>query len=394
MRRLAVPGLAFLLLCAAAPAGDVPPAPLSAMIGQMIMIGFRGTGEGPATRDFAIVLEDAAAGRIGGVVLFEPDYATKSTRNIVSIEQSRNLARLLQERAAVPLFVAVDQEGGAVRRFRPEHGVPATPSARRMGGMTGNEVGELASELGSLLARAGVNLDFAPVVDVDVNPASPAIGARERAFSADPAIVADRASAFAEGLWSRGVLPCYKHFPGHGGAAADSHLGFTDVSDTWSDRELAPYRDLFADGPPAMVMIGHLTLRRFDPDHPASLSRAVVDGMLRGGLGWDGVVITDDLQMRAIRERYSDKEALRLAVNAGVDIILAGNNLAHEPELGRRLHGILAELVAEGAVSPERIAESYRRIMRLKEQLSIVMSNKAWQISLPKTDASGIWSKP
>lgn len=367
-RSRALCSLLFFILVAVSDTKAAEPS-LDAMLGQMVMVGFRGTGEEPLVRDLENLSRDIEEGKIGGVILFEPDYLTRGVRNIVSIEQTRRLADLLQSRAAIPLFVAVDQEGGRVRRFTPGHGVPATPSARDMGMGEPDTTFEEGSRLGAALARAGVNLDFAPVVDVDVNPDSPAIGRLGRSFSADPRAVADHARAFARGLWSRGVLPCYKHFPGHGSAAADSHAGFTDISATWKEDELPPYRALLSGKPPAMVMVGHLSLDRFDAVHPSSLSKAIIDGVLRRDLGWDGVVITDDLQMQAIRDNYGEKEALALAVNAGVDIILVGNNLVHDPETGRKVFALLRELVAEGAIAEARVRQSYRRIMRLKDAI-------------------------
>lgn len=364
----------FLVLALALPvmAGQDGDPDLDAMLGQMVMVGFRGTGETPLTPDLENLLEDIGNGKVGGVVFFEPDYTTGARRNIVSIEQAGRLAALLQGAAAIPLFVAVDQEGGRVRRFRPEHGFPDTPSPREMGQATPEKTRRWGAATGRHLALAGVNLDFAPAVDVDINPDSPAIGRLGRSFSPDPDAVAKHAAAFAAGLWSERVLPCYKHFPGHGGALDDSHHGFTDITDTWSDRELQPYRDVLAGPTPCMVMIGHLTLRNVDSAHPASLSRAIIGGMLRKDLGWDGVVVTDDMQMRAVAEEYGDKEALRLAVEAGVDIILVGGNLRPDPRLGRVVHGMLKELAGSGAISPERIRQSHARIMALKQRIGLL----------------------
>lgn len=360
----------FLALLSGIGANRCAAADIDAMLGQMVMVGFRGTGEEPLTPDLKHLLEDVQAGRIGGVILFEPDYTTKALRNIMSTEQVKSLTDMLQKEAAVPLFIAVDQEGGLVRRFTPGHGFPDTPSAKNLGSHdNAEETLQAARELGKHLVRAGVNLDFAPVVDLDVNNSSPAIGARERAFSGDAEQVIKHAEAFAQGLAEEGLLYCYKHFPGHGSSTGDSHLGFTDISATWDERELLPYRELLAENPPCMVMIGHLVVNRLDAEHPASLSRPVVTRLLREKLGWDGVVVTDDMQMRAIVDHYGEKEAIALAVNAGVDIILMGGNLIPDEKLGRRIYGLLRELVEEGTLSRERIAESYGRIMRLKNSL-------------------------
>ena len=376
--------LAFLcvtaLLCAAllarqdyrgGPSGGEPS--LEAMAGQMILCGFRGTGESPLSEDLVNLLEDIRSGRVGGVILFNNDAATgESGRNVTSLEQVGRLAALLQKDAPVPLFVSVDQEGGRVRRLREEHGVPATPSARELGAGGPRTTRFEAEKLGALLHAAGINLNFAPCLDVDVNPESPAIGDKGRSFSADPSAVAAHGKAFAEGLFSAGVIPCYKHFPGHGSAVADSHHGVTDISDTWIRAELEPYREILPVTPPAMVMIGHVLHRELSGTLPASLSSRAILEYLRGELGWQGVVITDDLQMQAVEGSLGREEALRLAVQAGVDILLSGNNLRHDPLEARTMHAVLVDLARRGEIPEARIRESYRRIMALKEAAGLL----------------------
>ena len=347
-----------------------PQATLEEMAGQMIMAGFRGTGEEPLSEDLRRLLDDIRSGRIGGVILFDRDHISKTPgRNIVSLDQTARLVAMLQAAAPVPLFVAVDQEGGRVRRLREEHGAPNTPSAREMGRGSTKATFDEALRLGETLRSVGINLDFAPSLDVDINPLSPAIGALDRSFSADPAEVAAHGRAFARGLARAGVLFCYKHFPGHGSATEDTHNGLTDVSSTWQKSELAPYRTLLTTQPPAMVMIGHVVLRQKTGDLPASLSRKAINGMLRRDLGWKGVVITDDLQMQAIDGKYSTREAVKLAVLAGVDILLFGNNLKHDPGEGGNIHAILVDLARSGEIPPKRIEESYKRIMKVKAGL-------------------------
>ena len=347
-------------------AGSGAITPLERMAGQMIMTGFRGTGEQPLSQDLLYLLPDIQAGRIGGVILFEPDVLTRQRRNIRSLDQVAALSALLQKDAPIPLFIAADQEGGRVRRFKEEHGLAASPSAAELGRGSPEATRQEAARIGAALFAAGVNLNFAPVLDVDVNPKSPAIGALGRSFSAEPARVAAHGLAFAEGLASAGVIACYKHFPGHGSARHDSHLGLTDITATWLPIELEPYRRILPHTPPAMIMSGHMVHRDKGGDLPASLSPAIIDGLLRGTLGWQGVVITDDLQMGAIENTYSMKEAIRLAVLAGSDILLFGNNMRHDPQEGGKAHAALVELVREGAISEARIRKSYDRIMRLK----------------------------
>lgn len=336
------------------------------MIGQMLLVGFRGTA---VDRDSPIV-RDIREHNLGGVILFDRDVQLKSQdRNIQSPEQVRVLTASLQASARIPLFIAVDQEGGKVRRFREERGFGSSPSAKSMGQGAPAQTRLEGERTGKLLADLGVNLDFAPVVDVDVNPDSPAIGRLERSFSADPDLVALHARAFCQGLLSQGVLPCLKHFPGHGSASADSHLGLTDISKTWTPAELRPYEMLIPLKASPLIMTGHLFLRQFDDAHPSTLSKAVLTGILRQRLGFEGVIVSDDMQMRAIAEHYGQAEAILLAVEAGVDILVFGNNLDFDPEIVPGAIDILAGAVESGRISPERIAASYRRIQAAKEHL-------------------------
>ena len=373
----AILGLALLLLAllGGAPAFARTPLPerpsLEIMAGQMLMVGFRGTGDEPLSPDLVAMLPMIRSGQLGGVILFDLDWQTrKRGRNITSAVQVKKLTELLHTTAPMPLFIAVDQEGGAVRRLKPEHGVPATPSAAELGKATPQATRDAAKALGHRLRALGINVDFAPVADVAVIPHSPAIGALNRAFSHDPALVAAHAAQFAKGLGDAGIVAAYKHFPGHGSALADTHHGFTDTSTTWSKRELAPYEaSALPQGAPLMVMTGHLFNSALDPELPASLSKRVVTDLLRRDLGWQGVVVTDDMQMRAITSQFTQKQAVRLAVLSGTDILLSGNNLAHSPDEAQKLHAILMDLVKQGEISEERMYQSWQRIRALKMRL-------------------------
>ena len=359
--------LSCLLPFSAVPAWADSRPSLEQMAGQMLLVGFRGlelTGSEPIARD-------VAEGRVGGVVLFDYDVLLKQPgRNIKNSGQVRRLTAALRALAPLPLFVAVDQEGGRVQRFKARDGFADTPSATEMGSWNNpGRVRTSAEAMGDMLRDLGVNLDFAPCVDVNVNPKSPAIGALGRSFSSDPERVALNAEAFLRGLADAGVLACLKHFPGHGSAAADSHLGFTDVSATWREAELTPYRLLLARDRVDMVMTAHVFNSRLDPDFPASLSRRITTGLLRGGLGFTGVIVTDDLQMRAVTEKYDLEATVRLALEAGADILLFGNNLAYDPELPARAQAAIVKLVRDGVVPESRVRESYERIMALKNKL-------------------------
>ncbi|ADU63670.1 MAG: glycoside hydrolase family 3 [Proteobacteria bacterium] len=336
---------------------------LDAMIGQMLMAGFRGF----TVDEQSPIVRDIRERNLGGVVLFDYDVALASpNRNIDTPAQVARLTAALAGFATTPLLVAVDQEGGRVQRLKPARGFTGSPSAKELGVMDDAAIKAAGAGVGATLRQAGFNLDFAPVADVDVNPDSPAIGRLGRSFSADPARVGRCAGLFLAGLASQGVTGCLKHFPGHGSAGTDSHLGVTDVTATWTSDEMKPYRMLIEQGAARMIMTGHIFNARLDPDHPATLSHATITTLLRGELGFDGVIITDDMDMKAITERYGRDEAVRLAIEAGADILLFGNNLTYDPDVVRQTHALIKAMVRDGVISQTRIRQSHDRIMRLK----------------------------
>jgi beta-N-acetylhexosaminidase len=333
-------------------------------IGQLLMVGFRGLEAG----ENSPIIRDIRAGRVGGVVLFDQDMLlTGEPRNIRSPLQVRKLISSLQHAAAVPLLVAVDQEGGKVARLKKKHGFPETVTAGYLGDIDDPELtGRHAAATASVLARAGFNLNFTPVVDLNVNPDNPIIGKLDRSYSSRVATVVRHALAVIDAHRRQGVGCCLKHFPGHGSSRRDSHLGFTDVSETWEPVELEPFRALIAEGMAAAVMTAHIFNRRLDPEFPATLSQKTVSGVLRRELGFAGVVVSDDLDMKAISAEYPRERALELALNAGNDIILIANNLAYDDRVAARAHDLILGLVAAGLVSETRIEEACRRVMDFK----------------------------
>jgi beta-N-acetylhexosaminidase len=228
----------------------------------------------------------------------------------------------------------------------------------------------VARRIGRDLAAAGVNLGLAPVVDLDRNPDNPIIGALGRSFSADPEVVVRQASAFIEGLHAQGIAAAIKHFPGHGSSTGDTHLGVVDVSSTWDAVELEPFGALARAGLPDAVLTAHVFNANLDADYPATLSRRTITGILRDRLSWDGVVISDDLQMGAIRAEFGYADAVRLAIDAGVDVLTIANQQVFEPDVVARTVEIITELVADGRIREERIRESWRRVRRLKEHFA------------------------
>jgi beta-N-acetylhexosaminidase len=332
-------------------------------IGQMLLIGFRGltADAADATR------QQIAAGEVGGILLFSVDQLTGGPRNVDSPEQLRGLVDALSASApASPLTVAIDQEGGMVARLGPAHGFPATSSAATLGQGDPSATAAAARAMAETLRSVGVTLNLAPVVDLAVNPENPIIAAVERSFSADPEVVIAHASAFIQAHHDIGVRSAVKHFPGQGSATGDTHAGVVDVTDVWTDVELEPFAALVGRGLPDAVLTAHIFNGRLDPDHPATLSEPTITGILRQQLGWDGAVISDDMQMGAIRDAYGYEEAVALAIEAGVDILLIANQLVYEPDIAPRTIEVIEGLVRDGRISEERIDASYRRILALK----------------------------
>ncbi len=347
---------------------------LDLWIGQMLMVGFRGTDlkQGDS---FLQAVRDL---HLGGVVLFDRDVPTQSpVRNIVSQQQIQKLTAQLQAVAEVPLLIAIDQEGGQIARLKARHGFSATPSQAELGRWDDQErTRSSAREVGKLLASLGINLNFAPVLDLAVNPDNPIIAALERSYGTDPDRVERHARWTIQEFHRAGVLSAVKHFPGHGASKQDSHLGLPDVTHLWSETELEPFRSLLSEQLPDLVMMAHLYNAQWDETYPATLSSAVITGMLRQQLGFEGVVVSDDMKMGAIAQNYSLEESIELAVKAGVDILLFGNNSStYDPQIAQKAVNILRDLVESGTLSRDRIQQSYQRISDLKEKLNKIDLN-------------------
>ncbi|MGI5137117.1 MULTISPECIES: glycoside hydrolase family 3 protein [unclassified Streptomyces] len=284
-------------------------------------------------------------------------------RNIASPAQLAALtAQLRAERDDV--IVAIDEEGGDVTRLEVRTG-SSFPGNHALGAVDDVELTrEVARELGRRLAECGVNLNWAPSADVNSNPANPVIGVRS--FGADTALVARHTAAYVTGLQSAGVAACTKHFPGHGDTAVDSHHALPRIdaeAPTVQERELAPFRAAIAAGTRA-VMSAHILVPALDPDHPATLSRSVLSDLLRGGLGYDGLIVTDGMEMRAIAGTYGIERGSVLAVAAGADAICVGGGLADD-ETVRRLRDALVTAVRSGELAEERLAEAADRVRAL-----------------------------
>ena len=304
---------------------------------------------------------------LGGVILFDRDQLTGNRRNIADPDQVTALIQSLQAAAPRPIVISIDQEGGRVARLNSSDGFRATRSEADIGAADDASLARSWSQnIAADLARIGVTLNFAPVVDLDVNPTNPAIGALGRSFSADPAVVVAMATREIRAHHQKRIRTTLKHFPGLGSATGNTDFGIVDVTGTWHRSELAPFRDLISDGMPDAVMVAHLLNRNLDPDLPASLSRAVVTDLLRGRLGWQGPVVSDDLQAAAITKRFGEARAVTLALAAGVDVLLFANQQIYDSAVVDHVVDSVFDAVRSGDLTESRIEQAATRADRLR----------------------------
>src|SRR5699024_6171566 len=338
---------------------------LDVKIGQMINIGFRGMSVDESTH----IKRDIQEYHLGGVTLFDYDMPKDTAyRNIRSETQLKALVQELQQLSPTPLFIAIDQEGGKVARLKPKYGFPASVSAQYLGELNNLDSTRFyARQTAQTLADLGINVNLAPVVDLNINPENPVIGGIERSFSANPKTVIKQASTYIDVLHDYDILTVLKYFPGHGSSEKGSHKGVVDVTHTWQQNALKTYRALIDSGNTDMIMTAHIFNARWDSTWPATLSRAVIADTLRHSLDFDGVVRSDDLMMGAIRREYNLRTVIEQAINAGVDLLCFSNNAIYDAEIVPKVHQIITELVTEGEISKDRIDRSYQRITKLKK---------------------------
>ncbi len=333
------------------------------MIGQMLLVGFNGSSpDGAGARR---ITGQIAKGQIGGVILFD--------RNIRSPRQVRALtSKFLSTSNPLLPIISVDQEGGAVQRLSAKKGFTSYPTARTIARKYKPEKARrIYKAMADELARAGFNMNYGPVVDLNINQRNPIIGRLGRSYGADPDRVVAYARAFISAHRDANVLTSVKHFPGHGSSTTDSHKRLVDLSRTWKDVEITPYKKLAREGGIDTVMVGHLYHPAISGKKrtPATLTPNAVDGWVRDRIGFQGVVITDDLEMGAIRRNNNLRATLIKAVQSGNDILMFGAAGA-DPKFVAKATKILRDAVENGTIPRERIARSYTRIKRLKERLA------------------------
>lgn len=346
-------------------------------IGQMLLIGFDGKHIN-AHSDIVKIIEKE---NIGGVILFDYNMQTQSfDKNIASPAQVKQLthdlhsfahqANVHYHRPDLPLLIAVDYEGGMVTRLSKHAGFPATLSPAEVGKRPIEVAETNAHTMAQTLVNSGFNLNFSPLLDVNVNPENPIISKKGRSFSNDPALIIQNAKIYSSHFLHKKIQCAYKHFPGHGSASADSHTGIVDVTDTWKIYELEPYRQLVnQENSCGMIMSAHIVNRQLDDSGlPATLSHKILTGLLRKQLHFNGVIITDDMQMKAISSHYQLEHALVLAINAGADMLIFGNTLSVKQD-PKELIDIIQKNVNSGIISEQRINEAYHHIITFKRSL-------------------------
>lgn len=323
-------------------------------VGQMFTIGFHGL-EAP---DY--LLEWLAQGRAGGVILF--------ARNIDTPEQVARLTASLHKAAKYPLLIGIDQEGGTVARLR--KGFSESPGAMALAAASDEQTARterVSAVLGEEMCAIGINWDYAPAVDLLYSAENPTMGTRS--FGIDPEQVSSFAEAAVEGFQRAGVAACAKHFPGLGETAIDTHLALPRLTVSEAqllNRDLMPYRAAI-DAGIASIMTTHTIIETLDPDYPATLSPVIIQRLLRDELGFDGVVTTDCMEMKAIADHYGVGESAILAAKAGVDVIL----VSHTPEMQAQAYESLLQAVMNGDVSEEIIDAASARVEKLKSQFAI-----------------------
>jgi beta-N-acetylhexosaminidase len=339
---------------------------LEKILGQLFLIGFQGeavSGNHP-------IAADIRKRNLGGVILFERLLAKSlDCNNIITATQVRRLTSDLQGLAGRKhLLIGVDQEGGRVCRLKTERGFPASSAAAELGERDDPVLTEIHSlAAADMLQRLGINLNLAPVVDLNTHQDNPVIGRLGRSFSADAEKVVRHAEAWIKAHRARNILTCLKHFPGHGSSRNDSHRGFVDISETWSRDELKPFSELIGSGHADTIMTGHLFNSRLDAEHPATLSHSTITGVLRKELHFKGVILTDDLQMKAITGRYGLEEAVCMAFAAGTDMAVIGNNLDYDPEILSKAIESVIRGVEKGLLEKDMLIAAHERIQRLKK---------------------------
>lgn len=324
-------------------------------VGQLLVIGVDGTS-------FSIEMENLIRNyHVGGVIVMGKNVSTTA-----EMLQLINDSKQANEPNEIPLFMSVDEEGGRVSRL--PAGVPKLPASAQIGKLNDETVSYRAGiYLAEVLHEFGYNMNFAPVLDINSNPKNPVIG--DRSLGANPELVAQLGVATMHGMKDNGIIPVVKHFPGHGDTLIDSHKALPKVKTSLEglrNVELVPFQRAIDEGVDA-VMVAHILFPALDPDYPSSLSKAIMTGLLRTDMQFDGVIITDDLTMGAISNDYTIPEAAVQSFIAGSDLLLIVNGYDNQINTV----DALMKAIEAGDITEQRLNESVKRILTLKEKYEV-----------------------
>lgn len=333
------------------------------LIGKTIIIGFDSFSLNTQLK------EDIKQYNLGGIILFSKDYKTKQIKNIKSPKQLKKLINNIQNYSDYKMIISIDQEGGKVQRLNKTNGFTNYPSAKEISKKSKKEIQDIYSKLSKELTNYGFNLNFAPVVDLNKNQHNYVINKLERAYSKDTNKVVEIASIFIEEQKKNGIYSVLKHFPGHGSSKEDSHKGFVDISNTWSEEELLPYKKLIKKNKADFIMTAHVFNKQLDKVYPGTLSYNINTKLLRKELKFKGLIVSDDLQMKAISNHYTLKQTLKLAINSGINILVFGNQLGNIKL--ETIVNTIFQLIQEEEIPLSKILESNRLINKFLLPYSI-----------------------
>ena len=343
------------------------------LVGQLIIAGFREK----SIKNDSPILSFIKNFNLTGVILYDIDLElggkdlTPGTRNIESPTQLKELTKHLQSISRQELLISVDQEGGHTSRLKTIYGFAQDTTWAHVGKLNSPQLTkQFSEETANTLKDTGINLNFAPVLDLDHGNGS-VISDQQRACSDDPEKVIEHARIFIKAHRENGVITCGKHFPGLGSASGDTHEGITDITNSWTVKDLQPFDTLIRENELDTVMVSHAFDKKLDPNYPSSLSQNIITKMLRDDLGFEGVVICDDPSMRAISDHYSLEETFKLMLDAGVDLFCLGNNLTYDPDYIPNAINSVCNLISAGKIKKTRIEQSIDKIELLKSNYGI-----------------------
>lgn len=342
---------------------------LEEKIAQMILVGFNGKH----VDENSSIVKDILKNHLGNVWL--TDNNNQLDNNFGNIESKNQLKRLiadLQSYSNYKLFISADVEGGNVVRLKEEYGFPKIISPKKLGEIDDLNITQKNSQLiANTLNEVGINLNFAPVVDLNIHNEKNFISKKERCFSSDPLKVFEQAKVFIQEHHKKNIATCLKHFPGHGSSLEDTHEKFVDSTKHWSEKELIPYKLLINENLADAVMVSHVYNKNLDENFPASLSKKIVTDLLRNKMSFNGIILTDDLEMNAIKNNFGFEQTVELAINAGVDILIFSNIKKSNPNLVNNFILTVKKLISKKVISEDRIDKSFHRIFNLKVKLGL-----------------------